>query len=339
MIVGAALAFLASAALAQDSGRVSLTVKGEARATADTVEVELSVTACADDAKAAEAKYRDRLSKVITALKEGKTEKPTRKSAAKDSDDGDDAPKKAPPAKGDGADDGAASQIPFEVSERGLGLGVKATSKDDNNPFKALAKMNGGPKANPDPPMQFQSHVIATIKGVKDLDKKLVARRVAQIIDIAIDAGADSTESGGAPPPAVHFIVKDMEALHQAAYDDAMAKAKARATKLVTAGGRTLGSVSSVRENNSPEDMSARQVRNMFGGEAADPLSGFDVKVEVELSVDFDVPGAREQGTAPGAAEQMAKDVKAIDELKAAGLITAEQADAAKKKIVAGLQK
>src|SRR5579883_1545113 len=181
MIVGAALAFLASAALAQDSGRGSLTVKGEARATADTVEVELSVTACADDAKAAEAKYRDRLSKVITALKEGKTEKPTRKSAAKDSDDGDDAPKKAPPAKGDGADDGAASQIPFEVSERGLGLGVKATSKDDNNPFKALAKMNGGPKANPDPPMQFQSHVIATIKGVKDLDKKLVARRVAQI--------------------------------------------------------------------------------------------------------------------------------------------------------------
>jgi len=300
------LAFAASAALAGDEPpRVAVNVKGEATAAADTVEVEFTVSAHDDDSAGAERKYRHKLADVLAALKEGKAaakpvkkDKPDKPDAAPakkkpaNDDDDDDAPKKAPP-KADAPADDSTAPIPVEISERGLTFGVKGASNDGANPFKAIARMQGGAAPNPDPPMHFSSKVVASIKGVKKLDTKLVARRVAQLIDVGIEAGADGTDNGTAP--SIRFIVDDMEALRSAAYADAMKKATTRATNLATLGGRQLGAAVSIREGGAgakPEDVNAasmKVVQNMFGGASAAeaPATGFEVSVEVELGVDF----------------------------------------------------
>lgn len=304
----AALLVFSSAALAQDSSRIAVSVKGTSSRTADTVEVEFTVSARAEDSTDAERKYRDKLGQLLAALKEGKAapkpakkEKPDaapKKKKADDSED-EDAPKKAPEPKaekGEAAPDPDAAAIPFEISERGLTFGVK-TTKDDANPFKAIARMGGGPVQNPDPPMTFSSKVVCSIKNVKSLDAKLIARRVSQLIDLGIDAGADGTDNGVAP--VVHFVVDDLESLRSAAYEDAMNKAKARGKKLAELGGRHFpGTVYSVREGSGSkaEDVQAasmKAVQNMFGASSSssDALSGFQVSIEVELAVEFELGG------------------------------------------------
>ncbi len=306
----------ASAALvhAEDSHRIAVSVKGTASAVADSVEVELPLSARADESADAEKKFRHKLKDLLAALKDGKAAaKPAKKDkpatpgekpAKKHADDEDEP---APPRKekekdkekddeGHPAEDGTAASIPYEISERGLSFGVKAT-KDDQNPFKAIARMNGGPAPAGEPPHVFSTKVVATIKGVKKLDAKLVARRVAQIMDLGVDAGADGTDSSA--PPVVKFNVDDLEALRTKAYEDAMAKAKARCEKLATLGGRKLGHVASVREGaaaiKGAEDLQAVQmkaVQSMFGGGAggdgANP-GGFEVSVEVDLAVEFEL--------------------------------------------------
>jgi uncharacterized protein YggE len=345
-VVPAIILATASFVRAEEPSRVAVSVNGRATAVADTVEVELTVSARAEGSADAEKAFRGKLRTVLEALKEGKApihpvkkvkekdkdkEKPAKKKTDDDDDDDDSAKKPAPkPDAVDPNDDSAATAIPIEVTERGLAFGVKAAKDDAANPFKAIARMNGGAVANPDPPMVFSSKVVATIKGVKKLDPKLVARRVSLVIDVGIDAGADGTDTGTAPT--VRFLVDDMEALRSQAYEDAMKKATARATRLATLGGRTLGSVASVRESGvggKLEDIQSLQVKavqNMFGstGGPSDAVTGFEVGAEVDLSLEFDLVGSKEQTSdaAPGAnagTGDLAKTLEALAKIKESG--------------------
>ncbi len=305
-----AVLLAAAVARADEPQRIAVSVTGQATAVADTVEVELTVSAKADSSADAERAFRGKLATVLGSLKENKApshpvkkaklaeekakEKPAHKKSDDDDDD-DDAKKPARPDKSDkeGTDDAVASAIPVELSERGLAFGVK-TAKDDANPFKAIARMGGGPAPNADPPMVFSSRVVATIRGVKKLDPKLVARRVSLLIDLGIESGADGTESGTAPT--VRFLVDDPEALRSRAYEDAMSKGVARAATIAALGSRTIAGVASVREGGAlgkADDLQAVQmkaVQNMFGASGSpDAVTGFEVKAEVDLSLEFDL--------------------------------------------------
>ncbi len=303
ILLSVPLVLAAGVALADNAepSRVAVNVKGQASAIADTVEVEFTVTARAEESVGAEKKFRSKLAEVLSALKEGKAAaKPAKKHDEKapdaaprkksSDDDDDDAPKKAPAPRADAPAEDAPA-IPVEVAERGLTFGVKAAKDDSSNPFKAIARMQGQGAPATDPPMQFSTKVVVAIKGVKKLDPKQIARRVSQLIDVGIDAGADGTDNGQAP--VIHFLVDDNETLRNAAYEDAMKKATARATKLATLGGRQLGPAVSIREGTAgakAEDIqmaSMKAVQNMFGSSAETAPTGFEVSVEVELGVDF----------------------------------------------------
>lgn len=313
-LVPALVAATAAFVHAEDSNRIAVSVKGSSSATADSVEVEFTISARAEESADAEKKYRHKLTSLMAALKEGKPaakpakkdkpvesgEKPAKpKKVNPDDDDEDAAPRKPAKKEKDDeepADHAPAVVIPFEITERGLTFGVK-TSKEDANPFKAMVRINGGPAPGADPPFVFSSKVVTTIKGLKKLDAKLVARRVAQLIDLGIDSGADGADSASAP--AIAFKLDDLEGLRTKAYEDAMSKAKARCEKLAKLGGRNLGPVVSVREGaagaKGMEDMQAVQmkaVQSMFGsgGAAGDaPAGGFEVSVEVDLAVEFEL--------------------------------------------------
>jgi uncharacterized protein YggE len=287
--------------------RVSVVVKGRATATADSLEVEFTVAGNADESADAEKRYREKRARVLEALKDDgsapKTvEKPAKK--ADDDDDDDDAPKKRvkraeKPKKVEKPAEPEAPSPPIAValSERALSIGAKPKDKGEDGLFGRIIinRMNQNKKPDP-PPMQVRSLVVATIHGVGAIEREPLSRRVAALIDKAIEAGADGADG---TPPVVRFLVDDPEPLRQRAYKDAMAKARARAQALAELGERKLGKMVSVREvTGAPKEASAEVgseatavVEGILGGKAATtPARSLpEFATEVELRVEFEL--------------------------------------------------
>src|SRR5689334_9986224 len=72
LIPAIAVLMAATAVRADDAPRVAVAVKGQATTTADTVEIEFTVSAHDEESCQAEKKFRKKLGELSAALKEGK---------------------------------------------------------------------------------------------------------------------------------------------------------------------------------------------------------------------------------------------------------------------------
>ncbi|MBI3723370.1 SIMPL domain-containing protein [bacterium] len=285
----ASLALVATSARAGDdlaTNRLSVAVKGQAVVTADAVEIELTVSGKADDFAEAEKVYKERLKRVLDALRGGKVE-------PKADEDGPRKPKKEKAPEPSDA-------IPVEVTERGLV--ITAGVDDAPVPGGAVRVMRavgpGGAPARPkvDSPMRIQSKVVARIAEIKKLDVAALRRRIGGLVDSAIEAGADDA-SGEGVAPVIRFVADDPEALRKAAYSDALSKARKRATELATLAGCKVGRVVAVHEaSQKPDDakpaasMSSTSVVLSSAAPAGKPREAcMDLSAEVELRVEFAV--------------------------------------------------
>jgi hypothetical protein len=348
MAVFMALGVASGARAGDEANRLSVAARGQASATADSIEIEFTVSAHADESIEAEKKFRDKLAKVETALKDGDAKTPAKKKladdddddaapkkkkpatpkakppvapkppkkAADDDDDDEPAPKKKPEAKpqdkapdaepkGDekdektpdakkDADPKAVAAIPVEVSDRNFTLAVKSAKGDDSPMAKLMARQMGGAPEKADSPMTFGCKVVATVRGVGSLDRAALGKRLAQLIDAAIEAGADGPDGDA---PVVHFQIKDSEALRKAAYADAMTRAKTRAQELAALADAHVGTVLSVTElgfvtplaTGKAEDPQEKIMSQIYGlkGKDGGALPTIDVSIDIELRVDF----------------------------------------------------
>lgn len=337
-----------SAVLAGDPRRLTVSARGQATATADSVEIEFTVVSRAEEAVDAEKRFRDRLSRVEAALKEGEAKGTPKKKPAKPEDDEDaphappkknvpapakpkpapapdedeDAPKpvkkkkkpvedededeapakpapkkeEAPKAEGNRSEkkDDLAS-VPVTLSQRQFTIGVKSSKADDSPMAKIMARQMGGGNEKTESPMTVGCKLVATIANVKGLDRSLLARKVAQLIDVAIEAGAEGAEGDA---PVVRFLV-DHESLRKAAYKDALAKARARGDELAKLAGMQLAEgVSSISESGmlpvakgDDQGMQEKMMAAIYGLKSKEggALPTLDVTTEVELLVSFDL--------------------------------------------------
>lgn len=270
------------------SDRLSLVVHGKVKGVADEVEIEFVVEASSEEAQEAERLQRGKLKRVVAALEElrrelagekpearadgaapdaAKGETRTRKKKARGDDDEADAPpskeKKAGKKGADGADADAAGdeleQVPIVVRE---GRSIFGLARESNQPADKGANTT------------VATAVQVVMTGLAQVPRPALRKRLAKIVDKAIEAGADSggADSGGpigkGVRPAFRWKVKDNEALREAAYKVAVATGRARAERLARFAGREIEVLSTLRET-------GWQLRAGSGEEGA----GFDVVV------------------------------------------------------------
>ncbi len=206
-------------------------------------------------------------------------------------------PKKEEPKKEEPKKDPVAS-IPVEIIERSLSISVKSSKTDDSGVAKIMAGRMGVQPEKNDSPMYFTTKVVAVIKDIKSYERKHLCKRIAGLIDLGIDAGADGSDGDS---PVVRFLLKDHESFRKAAYKDAMAKAKKRGSEIAELSDRALGGVVSVTESPLPTsapkpDDTVQQgekiVAMIYGVRMKEGnviLPSTDVHAEVELRVEFEL--------------------------------------------------
>lgn len=235
--------------------RITVQVEGRAEAKATVAELELTVNGHAEEAQEAEQKYREKLRHVLAGLSGDKgEEKPAKKKGKKDEEE-----------EGDGELEKRSAAIPFVVTERGFHVVATRKADEEADPTKVSP-----------PGARFESKVVVTISGLDKLDPTARNRRLAQLIDAGVAAGADPM-TGEGEPPVVRFLCGDPEGQKKSAYADAMAHARSRAGALAELSERKLGAVATVKESYVP---------------AADPTPRGDEKkntLEVQSLVELEV--------------------------------------------------
>lgn len=230
-----------------------------------------------------------------------------KKDDSKDDDSGDDSKKDASKKDDSKKEDAkpkaeksadTAGSIAVVVTERNLSISVKSSKVEENGLARVMAGRMGVQPEKNDSPMYFTCKVVATIDGVKGLDRTALCKRIAQLIDLGIDQGADGSDGDA---PVVRFLCREGESLRKAAYKDAMKRAKDRASELADLAGRSLGGVASVQETAAPvsqpkaDDASSQgeKVVAMIYGlktqNGATVVPTMDLEAEVELRVDFEL--------------------------------------------------
>jgi uncharacterized protein YggE len=222
------LVVVAGAALrAQDDGRtpgaeaprterLSLTVDGHASVPADLATIELVVLAQGEDPPEAESLHRSKLRDVLEALDELK-----------------DTMREEDEARVQGGE----ALPPFTVStrERESMVGVSAWFTGVNR-VKIQTNVTLG------------TVVAVKLSGAAQTTRLRLRKRVMRIVETALDAGAEPGAPDARLRPTFRFEARDPEALRADAYQDALAKARDRATRLARLAGRELGPVAQVSE-------------------------------------------------------------------------------------------
>ena len=304
LALAATLAGGVAASRANDDNKLIVNVHGKATA----LEIELTVVGTGEEAQDAERKYRDKLARVLAAVRgehAAAEEKPGKKpKAKKDEEEDEDGPKKPGKAKAPKGDDegkdkkgekGDAPPIPVAVTERGFKYSAGAP-KAAANPMMVFG---GGEPPKPEAGSRFESKVVVTVKDPASLDRATLRKQLATLIDAATEAGAEPT-TGSAGVPAVRFLAEDVDALRKLAYEDALTHAKTRMGDMATAAGLSKAAfgVKTVREI-VPAAASASGNANPMGAlfgmlaQAAtgdDKAPSFEVTDEVDLEVTFGLP-------------------------------------------------
>jgi uncharacterized protein YggE len=158
--------------------------------------------------------------------------------------------------------------------------------------------------------VQLSRKLVVRASNVRAMDEDGVLQLVSKLLDTAQDAGAQVGARVQYNPyyynpeaqlntALVRFVVDDFDKLQEAAYEQAIVDARARAQRLARLSGVTLGPVVAVREVTVPGERGPR-------GDDETPrkrleTSRFqDVPVRVELMVRFEVlPNNEAKGRAP----------------------------------------
>ena len=262
--------------------RLTLTVHGKVNGVADEVEIEFVVEASNEEAAEAERLHRAKLKKVLKTLEElrqalaGEKAPESEKAAKAESHqpgsparDDEDAPrvrkKKAHAADDD--DEGAPGTSKAKKRHKpssddadadapedaGDGLQVPIVVREGRSIF-GLSRDDGQQPTDKGTQVTVATAVLVVMKGIADAPRVALRKRVARIVDAAIEAGCDSggVDSGGpvghGVRPAFRFKVKDNEALRDAAYKVAVSTGRARAEHLAHFAGREVETLSIVRE-------------------------------------------------------------------------------------------
>ena len=138
------------------------------------------------------------------------------------------------------------------VEERGLLVDQKGQAF---NPYY----MDMPPARKGKVEVQLKRKLVVSVSNIRSMDEEALLQLVAKLLDVAQDAGgkigggADFnpyyynpySQMGG---KLVRFVLDDFEALQEKAYGDAIANARAKATRLAKLCGAELGRVTGIRE-------------------------------------------------------------------------------------------
>jgi hypothetical protein len=152
-----------------------------------------------------------------------------------------------------------------------------------------------------------------TASNIRSMDEEALLQLVAKLLDVAQDAGGKLGGSEAAPyfyyrfnqgSKLVRFVLDDLDALQEKAYGEAIADARAKATRLAKLSGVGLGRVAGVRELVVPGDKAPAPGMPFFFYEPMgtspdeevprkriEATRFQEIPVRVELLVRFDLAG------------------------------------------------
>ena len=197
--------------------RLSLVVEGHASAPADKVTVDFVVQQNGEVGGDVESIHRTKLRSVLQALDELKEKLVAEDKKRKDTDGAE------PPA------------YTVQLDERSSMLQVSGF-------------MAGPARQRPTSAIQLATVISVRLEGAASSSRLKLRKRLIRIIDAAIDAGVEFGAPDWRFKPSVRFEPRDFEELREAAYKDALDRARDRATRLARLAGRELGAVSGVSE-------------------------------------------------------------------------------------------
>jgi uncharacterized protein YggE len=231
--------------------RVSLSVDGHAVAPADQVEIELLVLGSAEEGADAETGHRAKLRGVLKALSELKSSFDEDAAAAAA---GARAPAKDPPrdeAPKDPAKSAPTKEAPAPAApEKDAGAEPPSFAIEVREAASMIGVMPGVSyrSSKPGSTVSIATGVVVKMEGLATVSRPKLRKRLVKIIDTALEAGVESGTGDARLRPSLRFQVKDHEALREAAYKDAITKARERASRLARLGGRELGPLSGISE-------------------------------------------------------------------------------------------
>jgi uncharacterized protein YggE len=136
------------------------------------------------------------------------------------------------------------------VEERGLLVDQKGQAF---NPYY----MDMPPARKGKVEVQIKRKLVVTASNIRSMDEEALLQLVAKLLDVAQDAGGKIGGSEANPyyyyrynqgTKLVRFVLDDFDALQDKAYGEAIADARAKATRLAKLSGVELGRVAGVRE-------------------------------------------------------------------------------------------
>jgi uncharacterized protein YggE len=200
------------------------------------------------------------------------------------------------------------------VEERGLLVDQKGQAF---NPYY----MDMPPARKGKVEVQLRRKLVVSVSNIRSMDEEALLQLVAKLLDVAQDAGG-KVGGGDAMPyyyyrfnegnKLVRFILDDYDSLQEKAYGEAIADARAKATRLAKLSGVELGRIAGIREVLvSGEKSSAAAMAFYYGimpssNDEEVPRKRLessrfqDIPVRVELHVRFDLAGspkAEKRGT------------------------------------------
>jgi uncharacterized protein YggE len=200
------------------SERINLTVDGHASAPADQVTLDLVVLAAAEVGADAESAHRSKLRSVLQGLDELKERLADEERTKKQDGEGPEPP-------------------PYTVEVH-----------EGSSSVLVSGYMQGANRAKPVSSIQVATVLSVKIKNAAAASRLKLRKRLIRIIDAALDAGAEMGAPDWRLRPGIRFEPRDPEALREAAYQDALSRARERASRLARLAGRELGAVSGISE-------------------------------------------------------------------------------------------
>jgi uncharacterized protein YggE len=195
----------------------------------------------------------------------------------------------------------------LKLEEQGLALSV-GDPDSMSNAMRGMPSTSAGRTE-----VQIRSVLRLRLAGIDRLTSDEVLDTIGKLLDVAQDAGAMLGPSpaevnmayryGMTPSAAsVRFIVRDLDALRELAYQQAVADARTRAARLARLNGVRLGDVVGVREVQVSGDDATITIRQPWGGVSTQPSGAKEpqlisetfgeVPLRVVLSVRFEIaPG------------------------------------------------
>jgi uncharacterized protein YggE len=188
------------------------------------------------------------------------------------------------------------------VEERGLLVDQKGMM----NPYY----FNGLPQNSRNKTeVQLSRKLIVKGTDIRKLDEEAILQLVAKLLDVAQDAGAHVGQQNEYNPyyynpyqrfnqGLVKFVVDDIDKVQEAAYEKAVADARARAERLARLSGVTLGPVVAIREvvvpgdhgpSNPYMDANSNLEEEAAAHKRIDSTKYQEVPVRVELLVRFEL--------------------------------------------------